>query len=86
MITGSTLGGIVRPYEDPTFTKTGANWVRRPLHRKDDEVPYMRPDVNGELMVVARCGRHYVMQSQSDLMAGVAAPCDGEPCGGMRVL
>jgi hypothetical protein len=70
---GVDLGGIVRPSEDP---RRHSHYVRRPLHRVDDDTVYMRPDANGELKVVADCGRHYVMQSQRDLLDGVAAPCD----------
>jgi hypothetical protein len=74
---GVDLGGIVRPYEDPrTPGRSGKYWVGRAHHRIDDDTVYMRPNADGKLQVVAACGRHYVMQSQRDLLDGVAAPCD----------
>lgn len=49
-------------------------------HYEDEWLTHMLPDENGDLMVMAHCGHHYVMQSQRDVWAGVEARCDVEGC------
>lgn len=49
-------------------------------HAEDEFLTHMLPDENGELLVQAHCGHHYVMQSQDDLLAGVEAQCVEPNC------
>lgn len=49
-------------------------------HPEDEWLTHMLPDENGELLVQAHCGHHYVMQSQDDLLEGVEAECAEPNC------
>lgn len=73
---GSSLGSVTRWYEEPHHFVRGAHReLPKPMHRRDDNVPYMRPDENDTLEVLAECEKHYGRLTRKQIRGGEVAPC-----------
>lgn len=51
-------------------------------HDRWERGNHMLPNADGDLLVLARCQKHYAWQAQADMKAGIPATCVNRQCSG----